>query len=58
MNEVVMNSGGAYGADTAWDYYARNAGVKQINHYRDQENQTLSSSLNKRGIKATVLSKE
>lgn len=58
MDEVVMNSGGAYGADTAWDYYARNAGVKQINHYRDQGNQTLSSSLNKQGVKATVLSKE
>lgn len=58
MDEVVMNSGGAYGADTAWDYYARKAGVKQINHYRDQGNQTLSSSLNRKGIKATVLSKE
>ena len=58
MDEVVMNSGGAYGADTAWDYYARKAGVKQINHYRDQGNQVLSSSLNKRGIKAAVLSKE
>lgn len=58
MDEVVMNSGGAYGADTAWDYYARKAGVKQINHYRDQGNQTLSSSLNKRGVKAAVLSKE
>ena len=58
MNEVIMNSGGAYGADTAWDFYARNAGVKQINHYRDQGNQVLSSSLNKRGVKATVLSKE
>ena len=58
MDEVVMNSGGAYGADTAWDYYARKAGVKQINHYRDQGNQVLSSSLNKRGIKAEVLSKE
>lgn len=58
MNEVVMNSGGAYGADTAWDYYARKAGVKQINHYRDQGNQVLSSSLNKQGIKAAVLSKE
>ena len=58
MDEVVMNSGGAYGADTAWDYYARKAGVKQINHYRDQGNQTLSSSLNRKGIKAAVLSKE
>lgn len=58
MNEVIMNSGGAYGADTAWDFYARKAGVKQINHYRDQGNQVLSSSLNKQGIKATVLSKE
>ena len=58
MDEVVMNSGGAYGADTAWDFYARKAGVKQINHYRDQGNQVLSSSLNKRGIKAAVLSKE
>lgn len=58
MNEVVMNSGGAYGADTAWDFYARKAGVKQINHYRDQGNQVLSSSLNKQGIKAAVLSKE
>ena len=58
MSEIVMHSGGAYGADTAWDFYARNAGVKQINHYRDQGNQVLSSSLNKRGIKAAVLSKE
>lgn len=58
MSEIVMHSGGAYGADTAWDFYARNAGVKQINHYRDQGNQVLSSSLNKRGVKATVLSKE
>jgi len=58
MDEVIMNSGGAYGADTAWDYYARKAGVKQINHYRDQGNQVLSKSLNKRGIKAEVLSKE
>lgn len=58
MDEVIMNSGGAYGADTAWDFYARKAGVKQINHYRDQGNQVLSSSLNKRGIKAAVLSKE
>lgn len=58
IDEVIMNSGGAYGADTAWDYYARKAGVKQINHYRDQGNQVLSSSLNKRGIKAVVLSKE
>lgn len=58
MSDIVMHSGGAYGADTAWDFYARNAGVKQINHYRDQGNQVLSSSLNKRGVKATVLSKE
>lgn len=58
MSEIVMHSGGAYGADTAWDFYARKAGVKQINHYRDQRNQVLSSSLNKRGVKATVLSKE
>ena len=58
MSEIVMHSGGAYGADTAWDFYARKAGVKQINHYRDQGNQVLSKSLNKRGIKAEVLSKE
>lgn len=58
MSDIVMHSGGAYGADTAWDFYARNAGIKQINHYRDQGNQVLSSSLNKRGVKATVLSKE
>lgn len=58
MSELVMNSGGAHGSDSAWDFYARKAGVVTVNHYRSQDNQVLSPSLNKQGIKATVLTNE
>lgn len=58
MSDFVMNSGGAHGADTAWDFYARQFGIVSINHFRDQDNTKLGSSLNKRGVKASVLSKE
>lgn len=58
MSDIEMTSGGAYGADTAWDFYARQNGITKINHYRDAENQNLSSSLRQKGVTPTVLTKE
>ena len=58
MRELVMNSGGAHGADTAWDFYARKYGVSDIRHYRDQNNSVLSKPLNNKGIKASIVTKE
>ncbi len=58
MRELVMNSGGAHGADTAWDFYARKYGIFDIRHYRDQNNSVLSKPLDKKGIKASIVTKE
>lgn len=58
MRDLVMNSGGAHGADTAWDFYARKYGVSDIRHYRDQNNSVLSKPLDKKGIKASIVTKE
>jgi len=53
-----MTSGGAYGADTAWDMYARKFGITNIFHYRDSKNIKLSSNLEKQGVKASSLTEE
>jgi hypothetical protein len=38
MSEISMYSGGAYGADSAWDFYSRKNGITNIIHLRDKEN--------------------
>ena len=57
-NDYIMNSGGAYGGDTVWDFYSRKYGITNIRHYRDSANTRLSGTLEKQGIKATPLNKE
>lgn len=57
-NAYSMTSGGAYGADTAWDIYARKFGITNIFHYRDSKNVKLSSNLEKQGVKASSLTEE
>ena len=57
-NDYIMNSGGAYGGDTVWDFYSRKYGITNIRHYRDSANTRLSSTLDKQGVKATPLNKE
>ena len=49
------HSGGAYGADTMWDTVGREFGVNNHNHYRDENNSTLSKKLKDAGVKAVTL---
>lgn len=58
MSQISMYSGGAYGADTLFDVYARRHGIIDIHHFRDGGNTKLSSTLTQNGVKATVVSEE
>lgn len=58
MSELTNHSGGAYGADTAWDQIGREFGVVNQMHYRDVGNEKLSQTLKNKKVEATVLSKE
>jgi energy-coupling factor transporter ATP-binding protein EcfA2 len=49
------HSGGANGADTIWDTVGREFGVTNHNHYRDENNSTLSKKLKDAGVKAVTL---
>ena len=58
MSEISMYSGGARGADSAWDFYSRKNGITNIIHIRDKENQKLAKGLSDRGISAVALTDE
>jgi len=58
MSEITNHSGGAYGADTAWDQVGREFGVINQMHYRDAGNERLSQTLKNKKVEATILSKE
>jgi len=58
MSEITNHSGGAYGADTAWDQVGREFGVTKHMHYRDAGNEKVSQTLKNKKVEATVLSKE
>lgn len=55
---ITNHSGGAYGADAAWDVVGREFGVVNHKHYRDGANTNLSARLKKSGVKASILTKE
>lgn len=55
---ITNHSGGAYGADAAWDVVGREFGVVNHKHYRDGANTRLSARLKKAGVKAAILTKE
>ena len=55
---ITNHSGGAYGADAAWDIVGREFGVVNHKHYRDSANTRLSARLKKSGVKAAILTKE
>ena len=55
LQGYTNHSGGAYGADTMWDTVGREFGVNNHNHYRDENNSTLSKKLKDAGVKAVTL---
>lgn len=56
--EYINHSGGAYGADTAWDLIGRQYGVSDNRHYRESNNPNVSGTLKKAGVSPVILSKE
>lgn len=56
--EYINHSGGAYGADTAWDLIGRQYGVSDNRHYRESNNPNVSNTLKKAGVDPVILSKE
>ena len=56
--EYINHSGGAYGADTAWDLIGRQYGVSDNRHYRESNNPNVSGTLKKAGVDPVILSKE
>lgn len=54
----IMNSGGAYGADTYWDVIGRQFGLTNINHFRPADNQRLSKTLRDRNVKPFSITHE
>lgn len=57
-SNFINHTGGAYGADTAWDLVGREFGVTNHKHYRAEGAEKLSKGLKDKGIKAEVLPKE
>lgn len=58
MSTFTNHSGGAYGADTAWDQVGREFGVTNQIHYRPESIPNNAQPLKKAGVAPKVLSKE
>ena len=57
-SNFINHTGGAYGADTAWDLVGREFGVTNHKHYRAEGAEKLSKGLKDKGVKAEVLPRE